>query len=349
MAECLTYKFRIKDTNTSKHLNKMAGSVNFVWNYCNETSLKAIKNHSDFLSGFDLNKLTSGCGKELNLHSQTIQAICEEYVIRRKQFKKRKLKWRTAKRNLGWIPFKSSAVKINEDQIIYNKQKFRIWKSRDFDPSKIKTGSFTQDARGRWYINLVIEVDAKDQQGQLELGLDLGLKTQASLSDGRKYQRENLTKKYEKKLAMAQRANKKKLVKSIHAKIANVRKDWNHKTANSILENCKLLCIGDVSSKKLAKTNMAKSVLDSGWGQLRSFLNYKSKMLGTIAKDTNESYSTVTCSHCLKKTGPQGLRQLGVREWTCKECGTVHDRDTNAGKNILRTGHCALIKGIPRL
>lgn len=110
----------------------MAGAINFVWNYCNEVSHKAIKNNGKFLSKFELNNLTSGCSKELNIHSQTIQFVCEEYAARRNQFKKSKLKWRTGKRNLGWIPFKSSAIKVEKDTLIFNKQTFRFWKSRDY-------------------------------------------------------------------------------------------------------------------------------------------------------------------------------------------------------------------------
>ena len=65
----ITYKFRIKDATTAKRLNQMAGNVNLVWNYCNETSIKAIRYDNKWLSNYDLHKLTSGCGSELNLHS----------------------------------------------------------------------------------------------------------------------------------------------------------------------------------------------------------------------------------------------------------------------------------------
>jgi putative transposase len=84
-----TYHFRIKDSSKS-HLIKMASSVNFVWNCCNEVSKRSIEYNSKWLSGFDLNKLTSGCAKELGLHSQSVQAIGAEYATRRKQFKKEK-------------------------------------------------------------------------------------------------------------------------------------------------------------------------------------------------------------------------------------------------------------------
>jgi len=75
-------------------------------------------------------------------------------------------------------------------------------------------------------------------------------------------------------------------------------------------------------------------------------LEYKAKRLGVEYKEVNESFSTVTCSTCLNKTGPSGLSDLGVREWVCESCGTPHNRDVNAAQNILRMGHHTL-KGIP--
>ena len=140
-----------------------------------------------------------------------------------------------------------------------------------------------------------------------------------------------------------------KRVSSIQNKLGNTRKDWNHKTANAILKDASTVIVGDVSSVKLAKTRFAKSVLDSSWGQLKSILAYKSKRLGIEFKEQSEMFSSVTCSSCLKRTGPSGLSDLGVREWTCSNCGEQHDRDTNAAKNILRLGCQTLIKGIPRL
>jgi hypothetical protein len=101
MPTIVTYKFRIKDSTTTKKLNKMAGSVNFIWNYCNEISMKAIRYNSEWLSGYDFNYLTSGCSKELGLHAQTIQAVGEEYANQRNIHKKFKLKWHNTKRSLG--------------------------------------------------------------------------------------------------------------------------------------------------------------------------------------------------------------------------------------------------------
>jgi IS605 OrfB family transposase len=350
MTNILTYKYRIKDETRRKILCRMAGSVNFVWNYCNATSRQAWKRDSRWLSQYDMQNLTAGCGKDLNLHSQTVQGVCEEHAARRKQFKLCKLKWRSKKRSLGWIPFKSSAVVVEKDRVRYNGCWFRLWMSRPLE-GQIKSGSFSQDSRGRWYINLQCSVEALEpQHGGRAVGIDLGLTDQVVLSDGQVFSRENLTNKHAQKLAVSQRANKKKQTRTIHAKIANQRKDWAHKVSSEIVEQANGIYVGNVSSGKLKKTKMAKSVSDAGWGQLRSFLKYKAIRLGVNYADVPEAFSTVTCSACGARTGPSGLSGLGVRSWECSECGTAHDRDVNAAKNILRVGlgHQSP-KGIPRL
>ncbi len=183
--------------------------------------------------------------------------------------------------------------------------------------------------------------------GDAEIGIDLGLKDQATCSDGRKYNRENLTRRYADDLAMAQRARKKRRVTALHAKIKNARKDWAHKKTTEMVRRAQLIVVGDVSSSRLAKTRMAKSIYDAGWHQLRALLEYKANRLGVLYCEVNESGSSVRCSVCLSKTGPSGLRALGVREWTCGVCGVSHDRDVNAAHNILRLGRQTLLGGIP--
>lgn len=333
----LTYKYRIKDSSSSHVLNKMAGAVNFCFNYCNETSFNAIRNNSEWLSDFDLNNLMSGASKELGIHSQTLQAISAEYVSRRKQFKKRKLRWRS-KKSLGWVPFKKSAIVVKKDTVKYCGHTFEFWKSRDI-PNSIKTGSFNQDARGRWYVNFQCEVAEALLHGSREIGIDLGCKNQVVCSDGIKYSRGNLTRLYGDKLAKAQRANKKKQVTNIHAKIANIRKDWNHKVTTEIASSSKFVAVGDINSKSLVKTRIAKSISDASHGEIKSMLAYKAIKHQLDIKLVKENGTTRTCSVCGRKTGPNGLRGLSVREWTCSNCGTEHDRDINSAKNHLRLGH----------
>jgi transposase len=348
----LTYKYRIKDSTSAAALGKMAGASNYVWNYCQEVSLLAFRRDKTLLSAYDLHKLTAGTSQALRLSADTIQQVCTEYVTRRRQFKKIKLKWRSRKRSLGWIPFKAAYIKLLGDTITYCGHRFRLWLSRPVE-GVIKTGSFTQDARGRWYVNLQCEVpDAVAPFGQAELGLDLGLLHQIACSDGVIYSRENLTRTHEAALAMAQRARKKKRVKSIQAKIANTRWDWTHKATTAITQRARYIVIGDVSSSKLIKTPFAKSTLDAAWHSVRFQLRYKAIRLAGICVSGREQWSSVTCSDCGARTGPSGLRTLGVREWVCTRCGVTHNRDVNAAKNILAFSPCGASqanKGIPLL
>ena len=314
----------------------MTESVNFVWNYCNETSVKYVDLKGKWLSNYDLHKETAGCSKELKLNSTTIESVCNEYVIRRKQFKRKKLNWRSCKKSLGWIPFKSIGISYKGNGIIkYNGVTFKFWESQHV--GKIKCGSFNEDSQGNWYINLVVETEEYHyKKTNKEVGVDLGLKTTATYSDGTEFIGVKATKKYENKLAIAQRAKKKKQVRAIHTKIKNVRKDSLHKETLKLVKEFDLIVVGDVSSTKLVKTKMAKSTLDNSWGAYKSMLAYKTIRFGKEMKVVNESYSTVTCSNCKERTGPKGLSCLNVREWVCSSCGTSHLRDVNAAKNILQ-------------
>mgnify|MGYP003459577979 CR=1 FL=1 len=106
--------------------------------------------------------------------------------------------------------------------------------------------------------------------------------------------------------------------------------------------------IGNINSKALAKTKMAKSTLDAGWSSLKTMLEYKSRQAGVMYEEVNEAYSTQTCSSCgeISPNSPKGMSGLGIRGWQCG-CGAVHDRDINGAKNILAMGHHRLAVGIP--
>lgn len=341
-----TYKFRLKSKNLAV-LSGAARDVNFVWNFANDTSIQYLDKKEKWLSGYDLCGLTVGCSDGLSINAQSVQAVVQEYARRRQQFRKRKLSWRSAKRSLGWVPFKADGIAVNGDAVIYRNTQFRFWKSREIE-GKIKQGAFTQDSRGNWYVTLTCAPEPrKPITSGGSAGIDLGLKTIATLSNGVRLDRENLTAKYAGKLAIAQRARKKRRVTAIHAKIRNTRNDWNHKTTTKLINQYDQIFVGNVSPSKLKRTRMAKGVTDASWADFKSMLAYKAIALGVDYREVNESFSTVTCSTCLKRTGPSGLSGLGVREWVC-ECGSIHDRDINAAQNILRFGRESLIKGVPR-
>lgn len=337
-----TLKLCLKDKH-AKVLTQLAGQVNFVWNYVNELSYNYLKRYNKFLSAYDIAPYTKGTSKECDLHSQTVQAITEEYVLRRKQFKKTKLQWRvsnpkSSRKSLGWIPFKKVAIKYQDGQISYGKHIFKLWDSYGLSKYQVKTGCFVQDSRNRWYVCLVVETEKIQTTGTKAIGIDLGLKDLATCSDGTKISNPKYYRKYQQKLAKAQRANKKKQVRKLHAKIANSRKDHLHKASSELVKNNAMIIIGNLNASKLIKNKMAKSVLDTSFSAFKTMLRYKCENAGVWLEEVDEKYTTQMCSCCgkISDSSPKGRADLGIREWQCVECGTFHDRDINSALNILK-------------
>jgi IS605 OrfB family transposase len=199
------------------------------------------------------------------------------------------------------------------------------------------------------YLNITVKVisgELTTHLGTGSIGIDLGLRAAATTSNGevligRRYH------EYEARLAKSQRANTKKKTRAIHAKIKNKRRDDLHKFSRQIVNQNSAVFVGDIKSKDLTKTKMAKSTYDAGWYSLKQMLKYKCAHAGIYYQEVNEAYTTQTCSSCgeIPTTSPKGRAGLRIREWTCSSCGTTHDRDVNAAKNILAAGHCRLAGG----
>lgn len=333
-----TLKVRVKDKH-ARALARQAQAVNLVWNYLNELSHRSIKEKGRFLSAFDMHKYTVGAAKELGLHSHTPQVVAKEYCTRRKQFKKAKLAWRKShgvRRSLGWVPVNTGAAKWKNGQVYFSGQYYGVWDSYGLSQYQFRAANFSEDSRGRWYFNVVVEVPAKQSLGTGAVGIDLGCKEAATVSDGNKVTGRRY-RELEDKLGLAQRAGNQSRVKAIHAKIANRRKDDLHKLSRKLVNQNAAIFVGNISSAKLVKTRMAKSVLDAGWGMFKTMLEYKCAGAGVVFEEVNEAYTTQACSccGCISDRSPRGRTGLGIREWICVECGTLHDRDINAAKNIL--------------
>lgn len=365
-----TLKLRIKDKHANQ-LNKLAGSVNYAWNYVNALSFEHLRRTGKYFSAYDLSQYTKGSGEYLGLHSQTLQAINETHAKSRKQFKKAKLNWRSnrpdAKRkSLGWIPFKKSAIKYLQTKQTGKKalkstiqlsltkgQKLIIdvFDSYNLSLYQINTLEILQDSRNRWYACITVKDFPKQVSGKGSVGIDLGLKESATTSMGDKLTIKQ-TQKWANKLAVAQRASNKNRVKAIHAKIKNTRQDLIHKFTTKLVKNKALIVVGDVKTTQFnsRKGKLAKSVYDAGWFELKRQLTYKCENAGCRFEIVNERYTTQTCSHCGDmSSSPKGRAGLRIREWTCAKCGIWHDRDINASKNILAVGLDRLAEGIPSL
>ena len=365
-----TLKLRIRDKH-AKALDELSRSVNFVWNYVNDLSYTHLQRTGKFFSAYDLSEYTKGSGEFLNLHSQTIQAVNETYAKSRKQFRKAKLAWRTnnpkAKRkSLGWIPFKKSAIKhvasrqtglkslkstLQLSLAKGNKLMIDLWDSYNLSLYSINTLEIVQDSRGRWYACITVKDFPKKACGTGKVGIDLGLSSAAVASNGDALETKQ-TRQWAKPLAIAQRARNKKRVKAIHAKIKNSRQHAIHQFTSKLVKENALIVVGDVASNQFnsKKSTLAKSVYDAAWFEIKRQLTYKCEYAGCRFEVVSERYTTQTCSCCgSRDSSPKGRAGLRIREWTCAKCGTWHDRDINASRNILAVGLGRLEAGIPFL
>jgi putative transposase len=344
----LVYRYRVK--SLSGLLNQQARMVNLVWNYCNDRQKDALRFSRPWHTGFDLIKLTTGCSKELGLHSGTINDVCQQYARSRQQRRRPYLRYR-GRKSLGWVPLKGRELKREGNAFRFAGNTFRVFYSRPLPDGKICNGTnFSRDRRGNWFLNIVLELaEPPRRQPMREVGIDLGLKDLMTLSNGRKEPAPQFYREAEAALAVAQRARKKRRVAAIHAKIANRRHDFLHKLSTALVRAFDLIAVGNVNAAGLAKTSMAKSVLDAGWSTLRHQLAYKAMKHGAQFVEVNERFTTQICSDCGAKpdSRPKGIADLGIREWQCCDCGAVHDRDLNAAINILRRGRATLAAGIP--
>ncbi|MGA9853889.1 MAG: RNA-guided endonuclease TnpB family protein [Gammaproteobacteria bacterium] len=325
-------------------LETAAREVNDFWNYQNngyhESSVDLKTKKAKWITGFELIYQTAGFTKFFKrIGADTLNSVSQELAKKRSQFKTPNIRNRRSEgshRSLGWIPFVPTSIKIKGNAVRFAGKTFRIFDlKRLLEYGTRKSGNFSQNSLGEWFLNVVVELpeQAPINTGK-QIGIDLGLKTTVTCSDGHKF----CTTEYrdaESKLAMAQRRGHKKQAKRIHAKVKNRRMDTLHKLSRKLVDENDLIVIGDVSSSKLAKTRMAKSVLDASWSAFKTMCQYKGQYAGHRVEVISESYTTQACSNCGCLSGPKGLRQLVVRDWICSECNAEHDRDVNSARNIL--------------
>ena len=170
------------------------------------------------------------------------------------------------------------------------------------------------------------------------VGIDLGIKNVAVTSDGERLEAIRFYRDAQCRLKALQRRAHRRQAQRLHRKIRRRRLNACHQFSRRIVNTYRDIVIGDVSSTKLMRTHLAKSVLDSGWGMIKRMLQYKGEHAGRSVQIVNERNTTRVCSSCGSLTGPSGPRHLAVRQWKCADWGESHDRDVNAARNILTVG-----------
>ncbi len=282
------------------------------------------------------------------------------------------------KRNGGSAEFTRSAFRWKDGQLWLAKcsEPLNVRWSRQLpkgvEPSTV-TVSF--DPSGRWHVSLLVE-DATVKplpQAEKSIGVDVGINSLVVTSDGEKITNPRHFNKHYKRLRRAQKALSRKMkgsrnrekarrkVAKIHAKITDSRTDYLHKRCDPapshgareraprelstrLVRENQTIVVEDLSVKNMVKNpKLARHISDCAWSEFVNQLDYKCQWYGrTLVKVDKWFPSSKRCGHCghIVESLP-----LSVREWTCPECGTVHDRDLNAAKNLLAAGHAVSVCG----
>ena len=214
----------------------------------------------------------------------------------------------------------------------------------------VTTVAVSKDCAGRYFVSMLCTDRVQEKTPIVaKVGIDLGLSHFAILSTGEKIAAPNTFRKNEAKLAKLQRrlakkqkgsANLKKAklkVAKLHAKIADSRKDFLHKLSTRLINENQVIAIETLAVSNMQKNHcLAKSICDAGWAEFVRQLEYKSLWYGRELVGIDRWYpSSKRCSDCGHAVAKMPLK---VREWTCPECGTIHDRDINAARNVLAAG-----------
>ena len=216
--------------------------------------------------------------------------------------------------------------------------------------AKVTTVTVSKDAAGRYFVSLLCD-DTVSPKPEVtgKVGIDLGLTHFAILSTGEKIAAPNTFRRYEKKLAKLQRRLAKKTkgsnrrekaklkVARLHAKIADARRDFLHKLSTRLINENQVIAIESLSVSNMQKNRcLSKSIGDASWSEFVRQLEYKARWYGRELIGIDRWYpSSKRCSDC-GYTMPK--MPLSVREWVCPECGSIHDRDINAARNVLAAG-----------
>lgn len=356
------FKFRFYPTVEQKLLlRKTLGCARFVWNYFLDLRQKSWRQENKSLSYYDTAKLLTQLKKQSEyLWLNDVSIIPLRYSIYEldgayKKFFKRNcgypnFKKKSGKNSIG-LDASAFTVKNNKFFIAKNKQPLNIKFHRQLPQNQeIKYIHITLEPSDKWYVSFNLDDPSIKLLSPTTsmVGIDLGITKFAATSNGDKIKSPDLKPEYQKLKKLQRRLSKKQKgsnnrnkarikVARQYEKITNIRRNFHHQVSRKLINENQVIVLEDLKVSNMVKNRkLSRAISEQGWYQFRSFLEYKCNWYGRELIVINQWYpSSKTCSYC---GSIQSKMPLNVREWVCPDCGTHHDRDINAAKNILAVG-----------
>jgi putative transposase len=354
-----TYRYRLEPTPEQvAQMRRFAGARRWVWNWAltrKQAYYQATKtglSYQALCAELTALKRLPDTAWLAEMHAQSLQQVLRDLERAFKNFFEKRARFPKMKcKKTDRLRFRLPQ-RVSIGQKAVRVPKIGWIKARIHRPivGVSKGVTFKQEADGHWYACVVVEQEIADRTNRpvaTHVGVDLGLKEFAVLSTGERIANPRYYRTQLRKLARAQRAlcrkqkgsnnraKARKKVAHIHAKIRHQRRDFLHKLTASLVRRFDLVSIEAMTVHGLARTKLAKSVYDAGWGTFRTLLTYKADRADAHLVVIGRFYpSSRLCSRCgtINK-----MLTLSERIWTCV-CGATHDRDLNAAENINREG-----------